>query len=175
MSRSDRLIGGVGLCGFMSEGTLSIEYLAGIVDGEGCILIKSRGETVGTPSLYIANTNLELLERIKSNFGGRIYLCHKEDERTKAAYQWSLHGYAKVIPLLERLALHLIVKKDQMLAAIALDEARMLFGVSRQNPRPDGWKEVRVLFKEHFHWLNHRGPNRSKLSPLEQSTKSVMN
>jgi len=68
-------------------------YVAGIIDGEGCISVGSRGTRGDFEArVTIANTNQELLEYIQSLVGGKLY---SQDTRVgwKRAYHLSWSGY----------------------------------------------------------------------------------
>ena len=60
-------------------------YYAGLLDGEGCIIIsKNRGNPKWhTPNIFyylevcISNTNIDILKELKSIFGGSVTL-HKD-------------------------------------------------------------------------------------------------
>lgn len=56
---------------------LSPEYVAGFVDGEGCITVMrcrtpNKNGVSYVARIYIANTNIGILRRIQRDYGGRI-------------------------------------------------------------------------------------------------------
>ena len=101
---------------------ISIEYLAGFMDGEGCFALgtqikKSNGKEYPNAKILLSQSGpegLRLLERIQYEYGGRIYHHLKvgEHKATKDAYKlyWNkqdgLEFCRKIIP-------HLILKKEQ--------------------------------------------------------------
>lgn len=69
-------------------------YIAGILDGEGTIHIRSNG----APDVQIVNADRELLEWIEEVVGGAVY-ARNEYRRLgrKPIYAWMLRGYRAVI------------------------------------------------------------------------------
>lgn len=98
----------------------NIWYLAGFIDGEGCIRIsKSKHKKVNyTPihlKVVIANTNKEIIEWIdkNTNYYGKIYTVNRKNPNHKTAYYWALSGNRKVVDFLNTMKEFLIVKKKQ--------------------------------------------------------------
>lgn len=98
-------------------------YLAGILDGEGCISIsryrekkdKNRGQHKLTVS--IGNTSLQLMDWLKDNYGGWVMSkgCRKG---LRQNFVWQV-STAAAGELLEMVLPYLIIKQDQ--AIVALD------------------------------------------------------
>jgi hypothetical protein len=66
-------------------------YLAGIIDGEGCITIGAgKKETCINYNalLLVQNTSKELIDWLQKHFGGHVYLSKKETAKTKTAWMW---------------------------------------------------------------------------------------
>jgi len=86
-----------------------IAYIAGLVDGEGSILIaKSYQTKYGNcyrVSTTIANNNLAVLEWVNDKFGGCIY-------KSNNCYMWQLNG-KKCHKLLILLTPYLKIKSEQ--------------------------------------------------------------
>lgn len=107
-------------------------YIAGIIDGEGSIILKHnrqlnrRGD--GFYECYsllvsVGNTDTELLEWLRS-FGGKVYLGRKGDGGSrKPMYQWQLHT-RKAAELLSVIYPYLIIKKKKAAAALFFQEMR---------------------------------------------------
>jgi hypothetical protein len=97
---------------------LTAAYIAGFVDGEGYISLKKdihsgNGNTYYVPVVAIANTNKEIIEWIKSEFGGWIYIRKfPSDRNCKDAYHWKLTGLG-LQPFLSTIYPHLRIKKEQ--------------------------------------------------------------
>lgn len=95
-------------------------YIAGIFDGEGTIGIykhkskdsaKRRGYVYET-TLYVVNTDKQLIELMYSYFGGNMRTRKKQKENHKTSYAWNISG-SKVINVLEIILPYLRLKKRQ--------------------------------------------------------------
>ena len=128
-----------------------LAYLAGFIDGEGCLAINKRkhknkfGEWTGYSAyLDLANVNLEVMEFIKNKFciSSKIYENQGKGNR-KMAYRLRMNKEEaqKIISMIQEF---LIVKKNQ--AKIFLD-----FCEDSKNV------EKREILWEQMKKLNHRG------------------
>ncbi len=64
-------------------------YVAGLVDGEGCISFHGSS----TPQVQITNTSLPMLKRVQRITGcGRVYKSHSSTEKHRKAYRWECYG-----------------------------------------------------------------------------------
>ncbi len=103
----------------MNEKKLSIEYIAGLVDGDGSIRIglnNKKGRNMWESSISVDNTHRGVLERLMEELGGTIVTMKKRitiERGLRADYRWRLNG-KKAVPLLKQLLPHLIVKKEQV-------------------------------------------------------------
>ena len=96
---------------------LEKSYIAGFVDGEGCIFI-AKGQGRYTMSVTIAQTKRGILDWIKSNWGGSIYCYHRPGSRNKnGIFVWRINSTAAA-GFLSDTELYLRGKKEQ--AQIAL-------------------------------------------------------
>lgn len=94
-----------------------LSYLAGFLDGEGCIGI-SRSRHKGRISygayIKVTNTDMRSLLWLEKNFGGGI--CRNSSKTTyphkKPLFQWSLYG-KRACELSKKLIWILIIKKKQ--------------------------------------------------------------
>lgn len=101
------------------QSPISLQYLAGLMDGEGCFKLKQqkiRGSICHGHSIILSQSGedgRELLEKIQSQFGGKLYLHLKPGQHgaTKPAYKlyWNK---AEGIKLLSSLIGHLILKRS---------------------------------------------------------------
>jgi hypothetical protein len=103
----------------------SKEYLAGIVDGEGCLRF---GQIRGTlhPAIYISNTNLEFLEKIKKQYGGSIFsnkVNQKRHPTWKIGYQWRVTSKL-AINFLQDIGKFLFIKRKQKFLLFAWDQLK---------------------------------------------------
>lgn len=104
---------------------LNMHYLAGYIDGEGCIgVAKVKARMAGSdhrycPYLIITNTNFEILERIKFMYPlGRKILKNKKIEGRRQVYNLRIDGN-ELRRILSNLIPFLIEKKNQ--AILLLD------------------------------------------------------
>ena len=103
---------------------LSWKYIAGFIDGEGCIDIqKSKGDYI-VPRLRIglAEQGLEVLEILQANFKGSIYKRESKNPNWCDAYSWEITGYSRVCPLLRNIKNHLIIKQEQAKFILACEQ-----------------------------------------------------
>ena len=64
--------------------TVSPQYLAGLIDGEGCLMVSRSRKPLNqhkrgvqfSPCMTIANTSIPLLEAVQQDFGGKIRIEH---------------------------------------------------------------------------------------------------
>jgi hypothetical protein len=86
-------------------------YLAGILDGEGCIYLKKNkphGSIIG--AIEIANTSNELATWIMSRFGGKIYFKKSYPGNSKPCYTIRWNG-REAGSLLPNLLPYIVIKK----------------------------------------------------------------
>ena len=107
----------------MESKTVSAQYLAGFVDGEGCIYIHTnwgsrqyRKRPRIVARLTITNTHLPTLLAIHKEWGGRI---HKRDVkkhygRGKDSYQLDWNSHVSVLAVLKAIQPFAIAKKEQI-------------------------------------------------------------
>ena len=129
-------------------------YLAGIVDGEGSIYIRSQRDRwlLGYPVLNISNTNPRLMEWIKSRFGGSLAAIKPSAStfRKRVLLHLSWTG-KRMEPVLEGILPYLIIKRDQAELALA---ARKLVGKVGDNPVSSDVRAKREVLEEVMHILN---------------------
>ncbi|RKX50680.1 MAG: hypothetical protein DRP25_05140, partial [Thermotoga sp.] len=96
---------------------MDLKYLAGLFDGEGSVAIVKAKTQYSSPNyilnIRIVNTNKELLEKIKSKFGGSVIKKTKNKlygKNHNVCWVWiAQSNIAKNI--LERILPYLIIKK----------------------------------------------------------------
>ena len=95
---------------------MTIQYLAGIIDGEGhiCRLMHKNGRGIAYPQsrIIVTNTCKPLMEAIKRRFGGYFYMRAARPKHLDC-YVWVLAG-KKAEALGRKLRPHLIVKAQQI-------------------------------------------------------------
>ena len=90
-------------------------YVAGVMDGEGCIGLTKKNNGYSNCYRYyveISNSNLEMLEWIQDRFGGHIRHAHYNT----FLLEW--HSKGDIYNLLELLEEFMIVKKSEALAML---------------------------------------------------------
>lgn len=98
----------------------TLGYLAGIVDGEGCIVARIDGRGHLVLRLEIANTSETLMEWLVETFGGRANPRMREMQRT--CFTWSV-GTGRAVPILTAIAPYMKIKRRQ--AELFLEIARI--------------------------------------------------
>lgn len=106
---------------------LSWKYVAGLIDGEGCIdlQVSYHKDYPGRPyirprcRMTMSEPAKFLLELFNNNFEGdhHILLRSFDNPKWANAYCWGLHG-KKLRPFLQNIVNHLILKKEQAKLAI---------------------------------------------------------
>lgn len=137
---------------------VSWKYLAGLIDGEGCIdvqVTKIGDKFYIRPRLRInmADVAKELLEMCQLNFGG--HLCKREYEAKPLwsnATSWELAGYKQSCPVLRNIVNHLILKREQ--ARFCLWMETNLKGKHIGQEAVDKCREVLKLMKRDPHRLS---------------------
>lgn len=105
---------------------LSWKYIAGLVDGEGCIESRLfRDKRLNNEPLYIrprlritlSESCYFVLENIKIHYGGTLLKRESTNPNWQSSWTWTIEG-KKIRPFLQNLAKHLLIKKEQALLAI---------------------------------------------------------
>lgn len=136
---------------------LELAYVAGIFDGEGCVRM-TRIRNSWFPSVYVANTNLELLEALRCQFGGQIYKQCGRRVGWKQGYNWRL-SWSSAVEFLDLIRQWLLIKDQQADTIFAWDAMRLGYG-----KRMD--QEVLELLVHRIKWLNKKGP-RTEPDPID--------
>jgi hypothetical protein len=133
---------------------MDVGYVAGIVDGEGCInFTRSRGNLI--PRLLVTNTNTELLYALRDAFGGDVHVRSTPMKpRWKCQGTWRLAN-RKAIDLIEIILPYLIVKYNQGILVLILDEYKKILA-NRPNFDEEDHETFDMLEQE-MHALNARG------------------
>jgi hypothetical protein len=115
-----------------------LSYLAGIIDGEGCIsrIVRRDGREI-TYQIVVANTSWPLMEWLQQ-FGGAVRLLGKAgtNKRTKDIYKWVVTGFLNIQAVLQAVRPYLVVKADIAKMVIDEIEARKLYHSARSQQVP---------------------------------------
>ena len=134
--------------------TLSAEYLAGFIDGEGCITIErklSNKKHYATPAVLITNSHFGILDAIRAQYGG--YISYRPAHgKNRETWRWSIHA-RMARRLLKDIYPYLIVKKSQ--AEIVMGMLYSTYGKRMTSVI----KEDRAWRLEKIRALNKKGPS----------------
>jgi hypothetical protein len=98
-------------------------YIAGIIDGEGCISPQFRHGRVHV-KVEVRNTNLNLIKWLLSKTGlGHVYTA-KNRANWKQTYSWEVFRFAEVRAILKVVQPFLIVKRKQAELTLKILEIR---------------------------------------------------
>lgn len=136
------------------------KYLAGLIDGEGCIDVQVTNKVYIRPRLRIAMTDVatELLKNCQANFGGRICYRPSNNPNWNNALSWELSGYSQACPILRNIVNHLFIKKEQ--ARFALWMERELKGRLVSTEVRDAARDELKLMKRDPHRLSEEAQKR---------------
>lgn len=102
---------------------MNISYLAGLVDGEGCIRLHPSNKGIYRkyyPRLQVTNTYKLLLDMLVSQYGGAIHGPKKGKSSYKDCWDWRITG-DKARQLLKDLIPFLIIKKEKAIEVLSKD------------------------------------------------------
>jgi hypothetical protein len=131
---------------------VELSYLAGIVDGEGCISLHGRRDTSKgycTPALQITNSDRRLIDWLQDRLGGRVYQ-EPERENRKPIWRWCVFG-AQARTIILRVEQWLIVKGEQARLVISLGDG------GHRNCMSDEERGRRIAAIAQMRELNRRG------------------
>jgi hypothetical protein len=142
---------------------VSWKYLAGLIDGEGCIDLattKINEQFYVQPRLRIgmADSALFLLEMNQLNFGGHLTHRDSKNEKWQDSTSWALSGYKQTCPVLRNVVNHLILKKEQ--ARFCLWMETNLKGTRLAQDVLDAVREELKLMKRDPHRLSEKAQER---------------
>lgn len=143
----------------MRNNPIERAYLAGFIDGEGCISITGSRQAYGktmkmAPTISVANTNFDVLEWAKSKTQlGIIRPRPKPNSPKKDSFELDFR-VDEIIPLLDLVDEFLIVKKRQ--AELMRQFFRVKGGQSNTAPTLEVYTErLRVMYE--IQSLNKKG------------------
>ena len=126
---------------------LEKSYIAGIIDGEGSIMLqKFHKNQFPSPYVSIASTTIELLEWIKEKVGYGIIKNKKNynPENHRNCYSYILK-YDDAIKFLEDIYPYLIIKSKKMRAFLIINEYKNV------TPRNGRYSSHMLKIKEEFY------------------------
>ena len=129
--------------------SLTIQYIAGFFDGEGCVNIYQmkkgvKKDRIGYElSASVHNTNVKIIDILKNQFGGYVNKRVRNNNRWKTAYDWKLSS-SKAYEFLKQIEPHLILKKEQARIAIEFQNLKKSkeFRFRPSTPNEDEFYEI---------------------------------
>jgi len=134
---------------------MNLAYIAGFVDGEGCIGF-GRARTSIFPRVLITNTDREILEDIRDQFGGDIKPLAARRDRWKQGWYLRL-SWSRAVNFLDAINPYLRLKAEQARTIFAWDAIRLGSG-SVSKIRRVQYDDACSLLIERIKWLNSKGP-----------------
>ncbi len=94
---------------------LSWKYIAGFIDGEGCLDMNVNHGIYIRPRLRIAQANVGrfILESLQASFSGTLQDRISTNDNWSDSTSWELVGYTKACPFLRNVTNHLEIKQQQ--------------------------------------------------------------
>ena len=148
---------------------VSWKYLAGLVDGEGCIdAMMGKYNTPHHKRFYVrprlricmADMAVDLLKMLHANFGGSLQAraTHLVNPKWQSSTSWELVGYRDTCPLLRNIVNHLFLKREQ--ARLCLWMEQHIKGQQIGQPAIDLIREELALMKRDVHRLSETAQTR---------------
>lgn len=101
---------------------MSIHYLAGLVDGEGCFQLASQGgNRPRQPLLVIGMTDSEPIEWAHANFGGFIKTQPRRTSNWQDMHYWMVKG-TPALSVMQELRPHLVIPRRRLIAGLLVDQ-----------------------------------------------------
>lgn len=138
-----------------SQADPRLAYVAGLIDGEGCIGIqKSSKHALYYVEVTIGMTSkaLPVLTEMQKTFGGSLLKKRSKTDKWEEAHNWRIGGEGAA-SFLTRIVPFLMLKRRQAELAIALETMRAEKGWN------DATRIKAAAMKEQMHTLNMKGPD----------------
>jgi len=144
---------------------LSWKYIAGLIDGEGCLDVQVTNGIYVRPRIRIGMTksSLFVLEMLKENHGGFLTYRSSKNDKWEDSVCWELVGYSSVCSFLRNIVNHLLIKQEQ---------ARLLLWLETGVKGKQVTDEVRQLIRNELSAMK-RDPHRLS-EKAQESLKSLL-
>ena len=128
-----------------------VAYIAGIIDGEGSIVLSKRRKTAvfRTPIVSVSSTTLGILEYLQSHYGGSISKHKVYQEHHKQSWSWKL-DHSRAVKLCEDVLPYLLEPEKRRRAKLLVD----VYGrVTMRNGKytPEQLEAKKAFEHEFFH------------------------
>lgn len=139
---------------------LSWKYLAGLIDGEGCIDLQVTNGVYVRPRLRINMTIVakDIIEMAHNSYGGHICYREQKNPNWSDSLSWELSGYRQACPVLRNTVKHLILKKEQARFALWLESN--IKGQQVSTEVRDAIRDELKLMKRDSHRLSEEAQER---------------
>lgn len=128
---------------------LPTKYLAGLIDGEGCIdLSISHGKYIRPRvRIALAEPSKFILDMIQNTYGGHLYKREVTNSNWQNSYSWELAGYGQVCCFLRNIKNFLYIKRQQ--AEFILELENLIRGkVLGDEPKRIAKEELKLMKKD---------------------------
>ncbi len=136
------------------------KYLAGLIDGEGCIDVQITNGIYVRPRLRIqmAENARGLLAMAHNSLGG--HLCYREHSNPnwQNAVSWECVGYKQACPVLRNVVNHLFLKREQVRFCLWMEQN--IKGKQVSTEVRDAIREELKLMKRDPHRLSEKAQER---------------
>jgi len=142
---------------------LSWKYIAGLIDGEGCLDVQITNGLYIRPRVRIGMTKSSffVLEMLKENHGGFLTYRETNNPNWEDSVCWELVGYSQVCSFLRNIANHLLIKQEQ---------ARLLLWMEKEIKGKQVADEARQIIRDELKAMK-RDPHRLSEKAQEQLKK----
>ena len=139
---------------------MNAAYVAGLIDGEGCIHLDATGRTYkARVSVGMSAPALPLLQSLQEEWGGTLYQARKANDRWAAAYTWHLTSEsAEALIRAVRPYLRLKVKQADLALEVQEHWRSLPRRANGQAIWSDEARATGLALKERMHVLNAKGP-----------------
>jgi len=139
---------------------VSWKYLAGLIDGEGCIDVQVTRGVYVRPRLRLgmASNTLALLGLIQNSLGGHIEHRESKNPNWQDAVTLSWSGYRQACPILRNVVNHLFLKREQARFCLWLETN--IKGKQVSTEVRDAIREELKLMKRDPHRLSEKAQER---------------
>ena len=151
----------------MSSTRMTDAYVAGLIDGEGCIGIEARKNATSfgiRVDVGMSDKALTTLRLLAKEHGGSVRATRAATDRWESASAWTVNG-EECAAMLRRILPHLVLKPSQARLALQLWAMRNALPELKRGARR--WdaasRQTAAEMKEMMHELNRKGPVKHRL------------
>ena len=144
-------------------------YIAGFVDGEGCIGFARARKSI-YPRVIITNTNVKVLESIRKIYGGDIRPLSGRKANWKQGYSLRL-TCDRAVGFLEHIYPWLRLKRNQAITIFLWDAIKLGRG-KHSETKQNEYRGTCELLINQIKWLNQKGPQ-TREEPMAVELRST--